>query len=66
VIALKLIIKRGKLIIINMYNLRISSLRLKEWPKIIKALKEAQGEILLLRDFNTHHLTWEGRGIIYE
>jgi endonuclease/exonuclease/phosphatase family metal-dependent hydrolase len=57
VIALKLIIKRGKLIIINMYNLRIDSSRLKEWPKIIEALKETQGKVLLLGDFNTHHST---------
>jgi hypothetical protein len=55
--ALKLIIKRGKLIIINIYNLRIGNLRLREWLKIIKALKKAQGEVLLLRDFNTHYST---------
>jgi hypothetical protein len=57
VTALKLIIKRSKLTIINVYNLRIDSLRLKEWPKIINALKKAQDEVLLLGNFNTHYLT---------
>jgi endonuclease/exonuclease/phosphatase family metal-dependent hydrolase len=66
VAALKLIIKRGKLTIINIYNLRIGSSRLGEWPKIIEALEEAQGEVLLLGDFNTYYSTWGGKGIAYE
>jgi hypothetical protein len=39
--ALKLITERDKLIIINIYNLKIEGLRLKEWPRIAEALKKA-------------------------
>jgi hypothetical protein len=41
VAALELITERGKLIIINVYNPRTGSSRLREWPKITEALEEA-------------------------
>ena len=41
--------------IINVYNLRRGGLRLTEWPRIQNALLEAQGEVLLLEDFNAHY-----------
>jgi len=66
VAALELTTKRGKLSIINVYNPKIRSPRLGEWPRIAEALGEAQGEVLLLGDFNTHHSKWGGRGIACE
>jgi hypothetical protein len=41
VTALKLIIKKDKLTIINVYNPKIRGLRLKEWPRIVEALEKA-------------------------
>jgi endonuclease/exonuclease/phosphatase family metal-dependent hydrolase len=66
VATLELTTERGKLTIINVYNPKIRSLRLGEWPRIAEALGEAQREVLLLGDFNTHHSKWGGREIACE
>ena len=56
------------LIIINVYNPRDSSPRLRTWPRIAQALDEAlkDGEVALLRDFNAHYLSWGGLTAVTE
>ena len=56
VAALELDTDQGKLTVINVYNPRAGGLRIQEWPAIETALEEAQGEVLLIGDFNAHHL----------
>jgi hypothetical protein len=51
---------------VNVYNPRAGGPRIQEWPRISAAPEEAQGEVLLLGDFNSHHPTWGGRGIACE
>ena len=63
VAALELDTKMGKLTVVNVYNPISHGPRIGEWPQIDKAIEEAQGEILLLGDFNTHHSEWGGRGV---
>ncbi len=56
VAALELDTSQGKLTILNVYNPGARGPRLQEWPQIDAALREAAGEVLLLGDFNLHHL----------
>ena len=55
VATLELDTSQGKVTILNVYNPRTGGPRLREWPRINTALEEAQGEILIVGDFNTHH-----------
>jgi Endonuclease-reverse transcriptase len=66
VATLELDTAQGKMTIINVYNPRGGGPRLEEWPRIQNALLEAQGEVLLLGDFNAHHPRWGGIGIACE
>jgi Reverse transcriptase (RNA-dependent DNA polymerase)/Endonuclease-reverse transcriptase len=66
VASLELDTELGKLTIINVYNPRDTGLRIKEWTRVQEALQQAQGEILLLGDFNTHHPAWGDIGIACE
>jgi hypothetical protein len=43
------------IIVINAYNPRGGGPRLREWINIKKALHDAEGEILLLGDFNAYY-----------
>ena len=66
VATLELDTAQDKMLIINVYNLRGGGPRLTEWPRIQNALSEAQGEVLLLEDFNAYHLRWGGTGVACE
>ena len=66
VASLELNTKRGKISIVNVYNPRDRGPRLHEWSRIEAAIKDAQGEVLLLGDFNAHHQRWGGRGVTCE
>src|SRR5437016_4273900 len=46
--------------LVNIYNPRSSSPRAQAWGAIEAALDEAEGEILLVGNFNAHHPTWGG------
>jgi len=48
------------LTIINVYNPRGDGPRIQTWDAILEALAEAEGEVLLLGDFNAHHPEWGG------
>lgn len=52
----------GVLTVINVYSRYTTGPRLIVWRQLIQALNEAEGEIILLGDFNAHHPTWGGRG----
>ena len=56
VAALQITIQSEPVTIINVYNPTTTGPRIQEWPRIAQALQEARGEIILLGDFNTHHL----------
>ena len=55
VIKLEIQAEEGNLSIINVYNPQDNGPRIRAWSLIEKALDEAEGEILLLGDFNAHH-----------
>jgi hypothetical protein len=46
--------------VINLYNPTRSGPQIAIWNTLSQALTEAQGEILLLGDFNVHHPIWGG------
>ena len=46
--------------IINVYNPRGNGQRINAWTALETALGEAVGEVILLGDFNAHHLAWGG------
>ena len=50
----------GPITVINVYNPRGSGSRICTWDLIQQALSEADGEIILLGDFNAHHPAWGG------
>ena len=50
----------------NIYNPQGEEPRLKTWEIINRALEEAEGKIILLRDFNAHHPVWGGRQVASE
>jgi endonuclease/exonuclease/phosphatase family metal-dependent hydrolase len=52
--------------IINVYNPRDNRTRIQTWPQIQDAINSAQGEIILLGDFNTHHPLWGGSHVVSE
>src|ERR1700761_3895222 len=52
--------------IINVYSRRDLGPTVKEWPRVAQALALAEGEVLLLGDFNVHHPQWGGVGVAYE
>jgi hypothetical protein len=66
VAALELTTLRGKITIVNVYNPRGGGPRLREWDRIAEALQKAEGEVLLLGDFNSHHQAWGGQGAACE
>jgi len=66
VATLTIVLQERTLTIVNVYNPRSNDPRIKEWPRIQEALQGAQGDILLLGDFNTHHPTWGGQGVACE
>ena len=66
VAALQLNLQTGPLTIVNVYNPRKDGPRIQEWTRIAQALEEAQGEIILLGDFNAHHSEWGGLGTACE
>jgi Endonuclease-reverse transcriptase len=66
VASLTLFTNPNTLTIINVYNLRERGPRIKEWPRLQIALEEAEGEILIVGDFNTHHARWGGTGTACE
>src|SRR5437764_5979671 len=49
-----------QLTIINVYNPRGTGPRTQAWEAITQALDQAEGEIILLGDFNSHHPAWGG------
>jgi hypothetical protein len=63
VAALQIQTNIGTITVINAYNPRGGGPRLREWTNIKKALHDAEGEILLLGDFNAHHTVWGGVGV---
>jgi len=66
VASLTLLTNPDALTIINVYNPRERGPRIKEWARLQLALKEAEGEILIVGDFNTHHAHWGGIGTACE
>jgi len=46
--------------IINVYNPRSNGPRLQTWDTIQQAIHLANGEVILLGDFNAHHPSWGG------
>jgi len=52
--------------IINVYNPRSNELQIQTWQTIQQAICEAEDEIILLKDFNTHHPFWGGPQAICE
>jgi hypothetical protein len=52
--------------IVNVYNPPRNRTRISVWPEIQQAADEAPGQILLLGDFNAHHLRWGGAGTVCE
>lgn len=46
--------------IINVYNLRSNESRIQTWDIIQHAIHLAKKEVILLRNFNTHHTFWDG------
>jgi Endonuclease-reverse transcriptase len=60
VAALSLRAECGTVTIINVYNPR-STTQIPAWQAITQALHEAEGETILLGDFNIHHPKWGGR-----
>jgi hypothetical protein len=63
VAALQIQTDIGAITVINVYNPRGGGPRLREWTNVKKALHEAEGEVILLGDFNAHHTTWGGVGV---
>ena len=64
--SLQLVTGRGKITIINVYNPRSAGPRIREWRHITTALNDAEGETLLVGDFNVHHPAWGGIGVACE
>ena len=60
VIKLEIQTEEENLSIINVYNPQDNGPRIQTWTRIEKALSEAEGEIILLGDFNAHHPAWGG------
>ena len=60
VIRLEIQVEEGYLSIINVYNPPDNGPRIRMWPQIEKAIKDAAGEVILLGDFNAHHPVWGG------
>ena len=60
VIKLEIQTEDGNLSIINVYNPQDNGPRIRTWARIEKALNDAEGEIILLGDFNAHHPAWGG------
>ena len=60
VIRLEIQVEEGYLSIINVYNPPDNGPRIRMWPQIEKAIKDAVGEVILLGDFNAHHPVWGG------
>ena len=60
VIKLEIQTEDGNLSIINVYNPQDNGPRIRTWARIEKALNNAEGEIILLGDFNAHHPAWGG------
>lgn len=56
----------GTLTIINVYNPRERSAQIRTWNRIQEAIEAAEGEVILLGDFNTHHPQWGGSHIASE
>jgi len=52
--------------IINVYNSRSNEPQIQTWQTIQQVIHETEGEIILLRDFNAHHLSWGGPQAICE
>lgn len=52
-----------EMIIINVYNSRSNESRLQTWDIIQQTIHLAKKEVILLRNFNTHHLFWDGSQI---
>jgi len=46
--------------IINIYNPISTGHTITVWKEIQQALNDADGEVLLLGDFNAHHPAWGG------
>jgi Reverse transcriptase (RNA-dependent DNA polymerase)/Endonuclease-reverse transcriptase len=63
VATLTLRLHKETLSIVNVYTPNTSGPRIRHWPEVAQALQEAQGETILLGDFNTHHSKWGGRGV---
>jgi hypothetical protein len=66
VAALSIKLLEREITIINVYNPRGDAPTVQEWPRITQAAREAQGSIILLGDFNTHHSAWGGIGVACE
>ncbi len=63
VIKMELQTKETPLSVINVYNPQDNGPRIRTWTQIEKALNEADGEIILLGDFNAHHPAWGGEHV---
>lgn len=62
VAKLELRLQDRNIAIINVYNPLGDRRRLYTWPAIQQALDQAQGQVILLGDFNAHHPKWGGVG----
>ena len=60
VASLRLRTTDNTLTIINVYNPRSNGPRIQTWETVAEAITEAEGEIILLGDFNAHHPEWGG------
>jgi endonuclease/exonuclease/phosphatase family metal-dependent hydrolase len=60
VAALRLRLAAATVTIVNVYNSIFFSNSIETWELIQQALEEAEGEILLLGDFNAHYPVWGG------
>jgi Endonuclease-reverse transcriptase len=56
----------GKITIVNVYNLRDTGPRVREWRHAQETLQQATGEVILLDDFNIHHPRWGDVGVTHE
>lgn len=64
VAKLELRLRDRNISIINVYNPPGDRVRLSTWPAIQQALDQAQGQVILLGDFNAHHPKWGGVGTV--
>jgi exonuclease III len=58
---LQLATDRGQISIINVYNPSDNKPQIATWELLRQAIDTAEGEVIVLGDFNTHHTAWGGQ-----